>query len=604
MAAVRRRMKGHDPPGSGGPTADFQRAFSRRAILGMAGSRAFERGRNYAANGRVRKLLLHATAAEATVRGSALYRVRLWVEDADAGFTCSCPVGEDGEFCKHCVAVALVALERGAPDDGSRDVRTAPDVRAYLDALDHARLVDLVLELSDDDELLRARLQLDAARAVTRPVSLQPLKDAIDAVFVTGEFVCWRESHTYATNIESTLDTLRTLLRDGHAEAVVELAEHALARLEDAVGSVDDSDGHLGGIAGDLEALHLRACEAACPDPEALAARLFEWERDAGDLDVFSGAAFTYAHLLGDKGLAKYRCLAEAEWELLPPLRPGDEGSFIGKRFRITHMMEALAEATGDVDAAVAVLARDQSSAWQFVRIAERLRQAGRLADALAWAERGLASFGAQTDPRLVELLADEYHRAGRGADAVALLWRVFDDRPSPTAYRRLAAQATRAGVWTTWRQRALIRLRTDVDRRMKADRSTAGPRTNALARWRSGGDASDVVDVFLWEGEVEEAWAEAQTWGCSDRLWIDLARRRESEHPSDAIPIWQAEVERAIDVKRNDTYRRAVEVMAHVANLMHVAGQPEAFPPYAAGVRARHKAKRNLVKLLDDRRW
>jgi hypothetical protein len=43
---------------------------------------------------------------------------------------------------------------------------------------------------------------------------------------------------------------------------------------------------------------------------------------------------------------------------------------------------------------------------------------------------------------------------------------------------------------------------------------------------------------------------------------------------------------------------------MAHVAKLMHAAGQPEAFLPYAAGVRARHKAKRNLVRVFDDRRW
>ena len=43
---------------------------------------------------------------------------------------------------------------------------------------------------------------------------------------------------------------------------------------------------------------------------------------------------------------------------------------------------------------------------------------------------------------------------------------------------------------------------------------------------------------------------------------------------------------------------------MAHVAELMRAAAQPDAFGPYASGVRARHKPKRNLMKLLEARGW
>lgn len=48
-----------------------------------------------------------------------------------------------------------------------------------------------------------------------------------------------------------------------------------------------------------------------------------------------------------------------------------------------------LAELTGDVDAVVEVLARDHSSAYQFVRIVEVLREARRYDDALVCAEKG-----------------------------------------------------------------------------------------------------------------------------------------------------------------------------------------------------------------------
>ena len=36
----------------------------------------------------------------------------------------------------------------------------------------------------------------------------------------------------------------------------------------------------------------------------------------------------------------------------------------------------------------------------------------------------------------------------------------------------------------------------------------------------------------------------------------------------------------------------------------MRAAAQPDAFGPYEAGVRARHKPKRNLIKLLYGRGW
>jgi uncharacterized Zn finger protein len=109
---------------------------------------------------------------------------------------------------------------------------------------------------------------------------------------------------------------------------------------------------------------------------------------------------------------------------------------------------------------------------------------------------------------------------------------------------------------------------------------------------------------VFLFEGDVEQAWVEAQAGGCADRWWTELARLRQEEHPGDAIPIWQSQVERAIQAKNNAGYQEAVELMARVNRLMAKDGQSEAFPPYAGQVRATHKPKRNLMKLFDQRGW
>ena len=581
---------------------DLGEVFNRRRVRSLAGPRSFERGEDYARSGTVTKLRVTATSAEATVRGSAPYKVRLGVEDGEPAFSCTCPVGAEGTFCKHAVALVLVATEPRAAQQ-QHDVESHVDVRAYLEGLGHERLVDLVLELAAADELALARLRLDAATAVSGPPPLRAFLDAIDGAFATDDYVSYREAYDYAERIGEVIVAVRGLLDDGEAEAVITLCEHALERAEDAIGSVDDSNGCLGGIAAELQELHLAASKKARPDPVVLAHRLFDWECNAGDLDVFSGAAHTYAKVLGKTGLATYRQLAEAAFERLPALGPGDKRSYDGSRFRITHMMEVLAETTGDVDAVVAVLARDQSSPYHFVRIAEHFRAAGRFADALSWAEHGLEHFGPSADHRLLEVAADEYHRAGQGERAVELAWKAFEEHPTPSTYERLFTQGTRAGTWDTWRPRALECLRKDVAGRMRAAR-TKGGSGPGLARWALTPDASDLVQVFLFEGDVDQAWAEAKAGGCSWRLWLELARRREADHPLDAIPIFEDEVERLVAAKNNDAYRQAVETMAHVQKLMRAAAQPDAFEPYAAGVRARHKPKRNLMKLLDARRW
>ena len=441
-------------------------------------------------------------------------------------------------------------------------------------------------------------LRMEAARAAAGPPQLGVFRHAIDEAFVVDDYVDYREMYDYAANIDSLLDSLQDLLDDGHAEAVIALSEHAIDRAEDALGYVDDSDGSMSDIAERLQELHLAACVAVKPDPVALAPTLFDRERHSGDLDVFYAAARVYAEVLGSEGLAEYRRLAQAEWDALPPLGPKDEErSWSSRRFRITQIMQTLAEVTGDVDAVVEVLARDQSSAYQFVRIAEVLREAKRYDDALVWAEKGLALHGA-SDSRLVEAVAEEYHRAGRGEDAVRVAWDAYGDSPGLRTYRQLAEQAQRAGVWPACHEKALELLRARTKGQSK-------PARGRVTRWPAAKpDSSTLVEVLLFDGEVEQAWAEASAAGCRRDLWLELARRREAQHPLDAIPIWQDEVERQIDVKKNHAYAEAVDLIVRVGRLMEAAGRADDFTPYVARLRAAHKPKRNLMKLFGERGW
>ncbi len=283
------------------------------------------------------------------------------------------------------------------------------------------------------------------------------------------------------------------------------------------------------------------------------------------------------------------------------PAGPGDrDAERWGSSYRITRVMERLAELAGDVDELVAVKSRDLSMPYDWLEVAEVYAAAGRHEEALDWAERGVAAFPDHRDPRLDEFLCEAYHRAGRHLEAVDLAWERFQDRPELGTYQRLADHASKAGAWTEWRPRAFAVLRETID----TGGPSAAPRRPGRGLTFEPVGATHLVEVLLWEGDDQAAWQEAVDAGAPHRIWMRLANIRQDEHPDDSIPIFQREVEQLIGTKNNRGYADAVSLMDHVRILLANAGRPDDFGPYAAGVRTAHKPKRNLMKLLDQRGW
>jgi len=580
----------------------LENALDRRTLRRMAGARSFERGEDYFAEGQVRALAEHEGTLTARVLGTREYRVKLWVEEGDVEFSCTCPVGTDGAFCKHCVAVGLAWLEQGkegktSPGKPAKPSVTMDDVRVFLAGREKDALVGMLLEQAMEDDRLRQRLLMKAAGKAPKGPDLATYRQAIDDAVDTGGFVDYRSAHDYAQGVEDVADSIEGLLKEGHAAGVIDLAEHALAAVEDAMGSIDDSDGCMGGILERLQEIHHAACRKAKPDPEELARRLFKWELRT-DWDTFFGAAEKYAHVLGEKGLAVYRNLAEAEWARVPALDAGrDDPGKHGNRFRITHIMETLARRTGDVEAVVAVMKRDLSSPYAYLRIAETFQEAGKHDPALEWAERGLKAFPRRTDSRLREFLAGEYHRRKRHDEAMALAWAGFTDSPDLAQYENLKRHADRIGRWGEWREKALAHLRERIDEAKRETRKD---------RWGGSGraDHSELVRIFLGEKDVDAAWQEAKAGGCTNDLWMQLAAKREKDHPEDALPVYRQQIEPTLARKNNEAYRAATGLLRQIRGLMARLGREAEFARYLESVRAAHKPKRNFMKLLDRAKW
>jgi hypothetical protein len=153
----------------------------------------------------------------------------------------------------------------------------------------------------------------------------------------------------------------------------------------------------------ELLAVHLRACQAAPPEPVSLGDYLAGLLLDDGcelhpDLD-------DYAELLGKRGTAVVRERIVAAYAANP-------ASWHAKRLR-----ESMARAEGDVDTIIAIYAAElDDHGLNHLRIVSELDGAGRGGEALRWAERGLRE-AAHPDQQLADYLARRYAAAGRQAD-------------------------------------------------------------------------------------------------------------------------------------------------------------------------------------------
>ena len=295
-------------------------------LLELADERSYARGEAYFEEGRVVSLTENLNVVTGRVQGTETYQVELRVEDGELASSCSCPWAAEGNFCKHCVAVGLAWLERdsetngGEPKAGKTPAKpriTPDDVRAMLKCEDKGYLVEIIMNQAAADNALAERLVMKAARRGQGGPDIATYRRVLTNAFRTGGFVDWRGVSDYAQRIHQAIAGVEELLREGYAAQVIELVELGLRQCERALGEVDDSDGEVGGIRDRLQELHLAACRKARPEPEALARKLFDWEMKS-QWDVFHGAARTYARVLGRKGLAMYRKLAEPSPGILP----------------------------------------------------------------------------------------------------------------------------------------------------------------------------------------------------------------------------------------------------------------------------------------------
>jgi uncharacterized Zn finger protein len=545
--------------------------FTEADLRGLAGPRSFERGLGYA--GRVADLDVSGTQVTATVSGTDDYEVILVPGAAGLQWDCSCPFGQEGFFCKHCVAVGLAVLEPDAAAAVSATRARRDSVDAWLASLSREDLAAELRGLLDGDHGLRRRFELRAAAASGDTLAIR--RTTRELIRPRSDYLSYDEAGGYAADVYEVAAVIDSLAKAGAGEQAIQAAREAIGELGRAFERLDDAGGSVAGAARELLAAHLRACQAAPPEPAALAhylARLALLDPCGIAPDLSD-----YADLLGAAGLRRLReqITAVAVSTGYPP------GA---------ALLESLLRAEGNTDGLVALRARDLDDYGRaHLAIARELEQAGREGEALAWAERGLRE-ARRPDGRLVEYLADQYAAAGRAGDVLALRRGRFGEDATLTGYQRLREAATAAGRWPAEREQALALLTAKA----------RGPHPGAGRGLDWTGPV--LVDALLDDGVADEAWAAAGQFpdATSPAQWLRLADLVAAARPAAALAVYRRLIEPLRPHTGDKIYEQAARLLRSARACHEALGTTAEFDRYLALFRADQKRKPNLMRLLD----
>ncbi len=540
----------------------------------LAGAKVFARGEAYYRGGQVEILVVEPGRVLAQVAGTEDYRTELTGRGEDFDGECSCPAFGDWGFCKHMVATALAANDLRA--DEANGLGALAGIREHLKQKGVDALVEMVVDLAERDPALFRKLDAAAATMQADDKTLRArLRKAIDGATRTRGFVDYREASRWAAQVGSVLDTIADLALGARAGLAFELAERAIDRIEQATEGIDDCDGHCGMLLGRARDIHLAATREVRPEPMQLARDLFAREMQ-DSYGTFEGAVALYADLLGETGLAEYRRLATEAWEKLPPGRRVEQ-EFLGNQDQLMRILDFFAERAGEVDTRIALRAKNPSSQWSYLQLAEFCRSQGREEEAIRRAEEGLWVFeDERPDERLVLFAADLLSKAGRKADAAAHLQRAFEKAPTLELYKRL-----RKFGGDDARERAV---------RFLEAKQVRGGRIG----WQ---DPSDLlIRIWVHEKMFDAAWAAVRKHGSSMALKDELAEASEATHPREALEVYADRVVEFVNTGGNSAYAKAAKLIARMAKLRSKKEQTD----YVLALKARFDRKRNFIKLLD----
>ena len=593
-------------------------ALSDVVLRNLAGAAVFARGQTYASGDSVQDAKLSFSDDEktitlqATVEGTQPYSVDVVVnEDDDVAGDCDCPHAQDGYFCKHQVALALVLrgmLGGVAPalDPAAQKKVAASAKRAKTQASNRASLQDFVNQQSaadlaqrlwswaELDRNLMADLKGWAAQAQATDDPKSVTQAMAELLRNSREFLDWRECTAYAHRAGKVLPLLQPWLQKDPAQ-LRELCDYALRRLFKVAEQADDSSGQIGDLMHRVMDLMLEALRAQPPK----AAWLDRWFslQQADPFGLWSER--TVVDAAGPAVQAAFARRAVADWHAWQGGKRSERvvsswgvERYDPERQKLRQRYLDCIERQDDPLAMMQAMHSSAQSAGEFSQLVEYCEKHRKLREAMGYALEAHKKF--PKDGRTEADVLRCYERDGWNEEALAIRRRQLEARPDVEHFRAVLKCAQNAKRDVTAYRAELFAWAQEQEQKQELQ-GRATPSSSRQARPASERDVSTRVSWLLAEKQLDEALALVQVpHRCDARLLREIAGKLPASRNQDALPLLLRVFAFAMP-RASTPYTDVLAIVQETIARM----EPSPRAQWLAYLRAEYKAKRNFIKEL-----
>ena len=620
---------------AGWPSA-WAKALGDASLEDASSEAIFGRGKAYARSGAVEVLdedPMPEPALRAQVIGTEVYSTEVWIEDDAIAGRCDCPHAEDGWFCKHQVAVALVWRKRLASATGSQALtagagaapaakrpRTEKErhqaLRDFLCGQAPATLADKLLDLANrDHDTSRELYQWQKlSEAKGKPIDLKPL--VIEVLSPGRGFISWNEAASYVRRAEAAVPLLQQA-RETNPSAAVAICVDALRQVWKVLEQADDSNGEIGEVCEAIGNELMQAVRSAAPLPASfgdtyLQLQLDEpfgcFEAEAVEASMGKPALTRYRQVLADRWSSAKQAVqslrAEHAAKVAPRKgRPLAYESFNEREMRLTTIEPlhlAQLKQMGAYEDVLTILREDLSKAYGHSQVVAFLESIGRLVEAFEQARCGHDAF--PDDRRLQDDLLRCYEREGLTREVLNLRRSQFDQQPSLEGYQRVLRAGQAAGEDAeALRQDLFEALQRQEQEAIERGHGAQSFQSTGWQRPRPGVAVRDVslrAEILGYEGHwVEASFLVQPPAACRDSVMRSIATHLPPEHHEQAVQLLQHVFE-AVMQRSSSPYIEALELVKEIGRRMDAARRAE----WLDHLRVHYKVKRNFVRDLPAR--
>ena len=209
-------------------------------LIRLAGVRAFGCGLHCFEEGRVSDIESTEKSTAAIVHGCHQYNVRLRYTHRMLEGVCDCPASDGIDFCKHCVAVALVLQERQAPKKPMDKRSALRGIRRYFSQRTHEELIEELIYRAKQDRELRNDL-LEKVQFASETMSYAKLRKMVKHVMPRKYLWEFREVRSYFQGVASMLVRITEFADRLSPLVLLRAVEYAIRRLDIVLEYIDDS---------------------------------------------------------------------------------------------------------------------------------------------------------------------------------------------------------------------------------------------------------------------------------------------------------------------------------------------------------------------------